>query len=131
MDQKGAREAGTIANPNVVDSIVENGFRTDLPSPQQAFHNNKFGSGVYLADSPVTALAERPRGTVLYVQADLGKTLNVTNRGNVDYDMGQAIARGARKQGYNLVLFNSAQSVGGINTLVFNPSKVIVGGIVK
>lgn len=45
--------------------------------------------------------------------------------------MGQAIARGARKQGYDSVLFNSAQNIGGINTLVFNPSRVIVGGIVK
>lgn len=119
------------ANPSAVDSIVKNGFRTDLPSPQQAFHNNRFGSGVYLADSPATALAERPGGTVLQVQADLGKTLNVTDRGIVDYDMGQAIGRGARKHGYDSITFNSAQNAGGINTLVFNPSRVDIGGIVK
>ena len=109
---------------NVADIIVENGFRTDLPNPQAAFNNNRFGGGVYLADSPATALAERPGGIILEVDADLGKTLDVTNRGILDYDMGHAIARGARKHGYDSIIFNSAQRSGGINTVILDPNNI-------
>jgi hypothetical protein len=95
-----------------------------LPNPQAAFNNNRFGSGVYLADSPITALAERPGGTILKVQADLGKNLNVTNRGIVDYDMGHSIARGARRHGFDSITFNSAQNIGGINTVIFDTLRI-------
>lgn len=112
------------AGDNVADIIVENGFRTDLPNPQAAFNNNRFGRGVYLSDSPATALAERPGGIILEVDANLGKFLDVTNRGILDYDMGHAIARGARKHGYDSIIFNSAQRSGGINTVILDPNNI-------
>jgi hypothetical protein len=112
------------AGDNVADIIVENGFRTDLPNPQAAFNNNRFGRGVYLADSPATALAERPGGIILEVDANLGKSLDVTNRGILDYDMGHAIERGARKHGYDSIIFNSAQRSGGINTVILDPNNI-------
>lgn len=112
------------ANPNVVEIIQQNGFRTDLPNPQAAFHNNRFGSGVYLADSPATALAERPGGAILEINADIGKNLDVTNRGILDYDMGQAVARGAQKHGFDSITFNSAQIAGGKNIVIFDPTRV-------
>ncbi len=118
------------ANPSVVDLMKESGFRTDLPNPQAAWKNNRFGSGVYLADSPETALAERPGGTILKINADIGKNLDVTNRGIIDYDMGQAIARGSRKQGYNSITFlsNAAKDQGfiGVNTMIFDPTRVSI-----
>ncbi|MEG2051957.1 MAG: hypothetical protein RR012_06610 [Oscillospiraceae bacterium] len=94
------------ADKNVVDLIKENCFRIDLPNPQAAFHNNRFGRGVYLAESPATALAERPGGAIIEVDAMLGKNLNVTSRGIVDYDMAHSIARGARKHGFDSITFN-------------------------
>jgi len=118
------------ANPSVVDIMKESGFRTDLPNPQAAWKNNRFGRGVYLADSPATALAERPGGTILKINADTGKNLNLTNRGIIDYDMGQAIARGARKHGYNSITFlsNAAKEQGfkGANTMIFDPTRVSI-----
>ncbi|MEF2969293.1 RHS repeat-associated core domain-containing protein [Paenibacillus sp. M1] len=118
------------ANPTVVDIMKENGFRTDLPNPQAAWKNNRFGRGVYLADSPETALAERPGGTILKIIADTGKNLDVTNRGIIDYDMGQAIARAARKHGYDSITFlsNAAKEQGfkGVNTVIFDPKKVSI-----
>ncbi|MHC1723772.1 MAG: hypothetical protein AB9836_11295 [Aminipila sp.] len=118
------------ADPNVINLIKENGFRIDLPTPQQAFHNNRFGSGVYLGNSPATVLAERPGGSILKIEANIGKNLNVVDKGIIEYDMGQAIARGARKHGYDSISFTSkaAQEQGftGINTMVFDPKRVIV-----
>jgi hypothetical protein len=129
---KGSKRTTTTlyhsANPAVVDIMKKSGFRTDLPNVKDAWKNNRFGRGVYLADSPATALAERPGGTVLKIKADLGGNLDVTNRGIVDYDMGHAIARGARKHGFDSVSFNSAQRAGGVNTVVFDPSKVSIIG---
>jgi hypothetical protein len=55
----------------------------------------RFGRGVYLANSPATALAERPGGAVLRVRAILGRNLDVTNRGIIDSDMAKSIARSA------------------------------------
>jgi len=46
-----------------------------------AFHNNRYGRGVYLADSPTTALAERPGGTILKVSGNTGTNLDITSRG--------------------------------------------------
>ena len=118
------------ANPSVVDIMKESGFRTDLPNPQAAWKNNRFGRGVYLADSPETALAERPGGTILKINADISKNLDVTSRGIIDYDMGQAIARGARKHGYDSIAFlsNAAKEQGfkGVNTMIFEPTRVSI-----
>lgn len=54
----------------VADIIADTGFRTDLPNERAAFQNNRYGRGVYLADSPATALAERPGGTILKVSGN-------------------------------------------------------------
>lgn len=54
----------------VADIIADTGFRTDLPNERAAFQNNRYGRGVYLADSPATALAERPDGTILKVSGN-------------------------------------------------------------
>jgi len=78
-----------------------------------------------LSDSPITAIAERPGRTLLRVRADLGNNMNVTNMGIVDYRMGQAIARGARRHGFNSITFNSAQNAVGTNTVIFDPSRVL------
>lgn len=101
-----------------------NGFRTDIPNPVDAFHNSRFGSGVYVSDTPNAALAERPGGTVIKVEANIGENLDITNRGFIDPDMGKAIARGARKHGYDSITTVSAQPGRGINTIIFDPNKV-------
>ena len=119
---------------DVADIIAENGFRTDIPNPQAAFNNNRYGRGVYLADSPTTALAERPGGTVLKVNATIGKNLDLRSRGVIggdDYTMTHAIARGARKHGYDSISFISSKNPSGINTVVFNPSNVSVEEIMR
>ena len=67
-------------------------------------------------------------GTVLRVNVDLGRNLNVPNRGIIDYEMGQAIARGARKHGFNSITFCSAQNPGGVNIVVFDPSRIVRSG---
>ncbi len=97
------------ADESVVDLIKENGFKTDLPTKSDAFHNNRFGRGVYLADSPTTALAERPGGVIIEVEATLGKNLDITTKGIIDYETAHSIARGARKHGYNSITFRSAK----------------------
>lgn len=55
----------------------------------------------------------------------LGKNLNVTQRGIVDYDMTHSISRGARKQGFDSITFSSPQLEGGVNTVIFDPAKAI------
>ena len=112
------------ANPDAVTEIVTNGFRTDLPDVASAWHNNRFGRGVYLADTPVTALAERPGGRLLAVDVDLGKNLDVTHLGFVDPVMGQGIARGAREHGFDSITFLSARLPGSINTVIFDSSRI-------
>ena len=115
----------------VADIIADTGFRTDLPNEVAAFQNNRYGRGVYLADSPTTALAERPGGTVLEVSANRGKNLDITSRGVIggdDYTMTHAIARGARKHGYDSITFMSAKNPGGVNTVIFDPANVKVEG---
>lgn len=133
---KGADEAYYhSANPSVVDIMKESGFRTDLPNPQAAWKNNRFGRGVYLSDSSETALAERPGGTILKINADIGKNLDFTNRGIINYDIGQAIARGASKHGYDSIAFlsNDAKQQGfkGVNTMIFDPTRVSIQEVVK
>ena len=99
-----------------------------------AFHNNRYGRGVYLADSPATALAERPGGTILKVSGDIEKNLNITNRGIIgenDYTMTHAIARGARKHGFDSITFMSAKNPSGLNTVIFNPANVKVEEILR
>jgi RHS repeat-associated protein len=114
------------ASPEAVDPIIEGGFKTDLPSAQEAWANNRYGRGSYLSDTPETALAERPGGTIIEAQADIGKNLDITDRGILDYDTGHNIARGARKHGYDSITYQSARLEGGINTVVFDPSRVVL-----
>lgn len=119
---------------NVADIIADTGFRTDIPNNTDAFHNNRYERGVYLADSPATALAERPGGTILKVTGQSGNNLNITDRGVIggeDYTMTHAIARGARKHGYDSITFSSAKNPGGVNTVIFDPSKVKVEEIMR
>lgn len=119
---------------DVADIISDKGFRTDLPSNVDAFHNNRYGQGVYLADSPVTALAERPGGTILRVSGNEGKNLDISSRGVIggsDYTMTHAISCGARKHGYDSITFMSAKNPSGINTVIFNPRNVIVEEIIR
>ena len=134
----GVGELYHSANPKFVDVMMKDGFNTNIPSAHLAFKNNRFGRGVYLGDSPATVLAERSGGTVLRVQADLGKNLNIVNRGVIggsDYTMTQAIARGARKHGYDSISFLSkaAQEQGftGINTMIFDPKRAVIKGVLQ
>jgi len=113
------------ANPDNVSDIITHGFKTNKPDVYSAWHNNRFGRGVYLADTPVTALAERPGGQLLSVHVDLGKNLNVTHLGVVDYDVGQGIARGAREHGFDSITYLSAKVPGGINTVILNPGSIV------
>ena len=118
----------------VADIIADTGFRTDLPNEVAAFHNNRYGRGVYLADSPATALAERPGGTILKVSGNPGKNLDITSRGVIggdDYTMTHAIARGARKHGFDSITFMSAKNPDGVNTVIFNPANVRVEEILR
>ncbi len=118
----------------VADIIADTGFRTDLPNEVVAFHNNRYGRGVYLADSSATALAERPGGTILKVSGNRGKNLDITSRGVIggdDYTMTHAIARGARKHGYDSITFMSAKNSRGVNTVIFNPANVKVEEILR
>jgi len=96
-----------------------------LPNVVSAWHNNRFGRGVYLADSPLTALAERPGGRLLSVEVNLGKNLDVTHLGIVDSVVGQGIARGAREHGFDSVTYLSARLSGGVNTVIFDSSRVL------
>ncbi len=75
---------------------------------------------IFLQQNP-TALAERPGGVVFEINASLGKNLDVTSRGIIDYDMAHSIARGSRKHGFDSITFNSAQLKGGVNTVIFDP----------
>lgn len=80
-----------------------------------------------MADSITTALAERPGGTILKVTANKGKNLDLTDRGVIggdDYTMTHAIARGARKHGYDSITFVSAKNPDGVNTVIFNPNNI-------
>lgn len=117
----------------VADIIADTGFRTDLPNERAAFQNNRYGRGVYLADSPATALAERPGGTILKVSGNTGRNLDITSRGVIgdDYTMTHAIARGARKHGYDSITFMSAKNSTGVNTVIFNPANVKVEEILR
>lgn len=114
-----------------VPLIKQGGFRTDLPNPQAAWRNNRFGRGVYMADSPEGALAERPgSNAMLTVEADVGKTLDLTARGPIrDSDAAKAIARGARKHGFDSLTVQSVQPGGGTNTVVFEPQRVKITGV--
>ena len=134
---KGGSKTGTYYHScadEVADIIADTGFRTDLPNEVAAFQNNRYGRGVYLADSPATALAERPGGTILKVSGNKGKNLDITSRGVIggdDYTMTHAIARGARKHGYDSITFMSAKNPGGVNTVIFNSANVKVEGILR
>ena len=65
------------------------------------------------------------------VQVDLGVNLDVTGVGVVDYSIGQSIALEARCYGYDSITFASAQRANGINTVVFDPSRVRIGGVLN
>ena len=94
-----------------------------------AFRNNRFGRGVYLSDTPRAALAGRPGGVVLTVDAHLGNNLNIVSRGVIDPKMGKAVGRGARKHGFDSITTISAQPNGGINTIIFDPANLQIIGI--
>jgi len=114
----------------VVDLIMNGGFRTDIPNPQAAFHNNRFGRGVYLSDTPAAALSERPGGVVLSVDAKLGRNLNIVNRGPIfDSQIAKALSRGARKHGFDSITTVSVQPNGGINTIILDPANVRAIGV--
>jgi hypothetical protein len=81
-------------------------------------------------DSTAAALAERPGGVVLSVDANLGWNLNIVNRGPIfDAQMGKAISRGAQKHGFDSITTMSVQPNGGINTIVFDPANVRATGV--
>ena len=118
----------------VADIIADTGFRTDIPNEVDAFKNNRYGRGVYLSDTSDTALAERPGGAILKVNANVGKNLNLTNRGVIggkNYTMTHKIARGARKHGYDSITFRSAEKADGVNTVIFNPKNIEVEEIMR
>jgi hypothetical protein len=115
-----------------VQPITQQGFRTDLPNVIAAGRNNRFGRAVYLSDFPETALAERPGGAVLDVQADFGRNLNVMDRGPIqDLAVARSIARGARKHGYDSITTLSVRRRGGVNLIVFDPKRVAATGVVE
>jgi hypothetical protein len=89
-----------------------------------AWHNNRFGRGVYVADTPLAALAERTGGQLLAVEVELGRNLDVTHLGIVDPVVGQGIARGAREHGFNSISYFSVRLPGGINTVVLDVNNV-------
>lgn len=79
-------------------------------------------------------MAERPGGTILKVTANSGKNLNLTSRGVIggnDYSMTHAIARGARKHGYDSITFMSAKNQNGINTVIFNPVNINIVEVMR
>ena len=115
---------------SAVEPISKSGFRTDLPTVSAAGRNSRFGRGVYLADSPAAALAERPGGVVLKAEADLGNNLNIVDRGPIgDSQMAQSIGRASRKHGFDSITTQSVQPGGGTNTVVFDPSRVKAAGV--
>lgn len=120
------------ASESAVEPIKKFGFRTDIPNPQAAFHNNRFGRGVYLANTRKAALAERPNSAVLRVEADIGKNLNIIERGPIyDADLAKGIARGARKHGFDSITTKSVRDGGDINTVIFDPSRTRAIGIAE
>lgn len=78
-------------------------------------------------------MAERPGGTILKVSGNTGRNLDITSRGVIgdDYTMTHAIARGARKHGYDSITFMSAKNSTGVNTVIFNPANVKVEEILR
>mgnify|MGYP003495727110 CR=1 FL=1 len=137
-DSVGGSDLYHSANAEYVDVMKRDGFKINYPTSVKAFSNNRFGMGVYLGDSPAIVLAERPGGIILKVQADLGKNLNVVNRGVIgeeDYELTHAIARGARKHGYNSITFLSKaardQGFTGINTVIFEPKNVVISEVIQ
>ena len=61
---------------------------------------------------------------VLKTKVDVGKNLDVTNRGIIDENMAKSVRRGARKHGYDSIDFKSAQPGGTTNTVVFDPKRI-------
>ena len=133
-DPDGEKTYYHSCNDAYADTIAKDGFRIDLPSPSEAFNNNRYGQGVYLADSAATALAERPGGTILKISADIGNNLDLTSRGVIggsDYSLPHSIARSARKHGYDSITYASAKNPSGVCTVIFDPKKVKVTEIVR
>lgn len=61
-------------------------------------------------------------------------SLDVTSRGIIGgdvYSMAHAIARGARKHGYDSITFMSSKNKTGINTVIFNPNNVTIKEIMR
>ena len=64
----------------------------------------------------------------------VGRNLDITSRGVIggdDYTMTHAIARGARKHGYDSITFMSAKNSTGVNTDISNPANVKVEEILR
>lgn len=111
---------------DVIDLIFSGGFRTDLPDPDTASKNNRFGRAVYISHTPATSLSERPGGMVLLVSVNLGKNLNIGAMGPIyNMDEAQRIANEARRNGYNSITTHSVVNGAGFNDVVFDPVHVI------
>jgi hypothetical protein len=112
-------------NFEAIPIIKESGFRTDLPDVKSAGQNNRFGRGVYLSDTVKGAKIERPGGTVVKIETNLGKNLDITDRGAiVDNKLAKDIARGAKKHGYDSITTKSVRPGGANNTVIFDPKNV-------
>jgi hypothetical protein len=130
FDTNGMGRLHHSAPSQAVAPILKDGFRIDIPNATDAFHNSRFGSGVYLGDSVQDVLAERAGGVVLDVEARLGKTLDTVGRGVIAPDVAKGIARGAKKHGYDSIRFKSDKGPG-INTVIFDPKNVRPIGVAE
>lgn len=73
---------------------------------------------------------ERGGGVVLQIDATVGRSLNILNRGPIyDAAIAKAIARGARKHGFDSIITRSVQPGGGVNTVIFDPRNVRAVGV--
>jgi RHS repeat-associated protein len=108
-------------NPNAVSNIRQFGFDVHRPTAAAAFHNNPFGPGIYLMESPTTAAATGRGSSILQFRVT-GKNLNVCKLGRITLDDSHAIARGASRHGFDSITYMSPE---GPATVVFNPSNAI------
>ena len=83
-----------------------------------------------MSDSPSGALAERPGGVVLKVEANLGRNLNILDRGPInDAAMAKSIARGASKHGFDSITTKSGKPKGGVNIVILDPKNARAIGV--
>ena len=114
-----------ISPPNYFRPYTKFYHSSDLPDVKSAGQNNRFGRGVYLSDTVKGAKIERPGGTVVKIETNLGKNLDITDRGAiVDNKLAKDIARGAKKHGYDSITTKSVRPGGANNTVIFDPKNV-------